>query len=353
MTRRYDAADDRVAAPGGGEPSARRRCRSEHGRRVWHDRRMRRSLLLAATATMLLLAACGDDDDSSPTTAAASATTDGAGHHRWRGRRPMAGHDDASHDRRAGHLVDDGRRRRPRGRAAHGRRRRRGLHRHPGDPGDPDDLTPCGTPGVQQVVPTRGRSERRPDQRRRRPLPEPPGLRLRGRQARHRRRWPPAVRASRVARAPPPRPTAPPPSSSSRRSSRRRRARRGGLRLQRHASRPAARPCEATFVALRQGSAISTHDVHLGDPTARAPRSSRSSPSRPTSLAARRLTPTARSGPAEALGADLEVAEGVVESMPGSFGRPSTRSPTMFFITSSVPPAMRMPGTPSTNWFQA
>ncbi len=23
----------------------------------------------------------------------------------------------------------------------------------PGDPGDPDDLTPCGTPGVQQVVP--------------------------------------------------------------------------------------------------------------------------------------------------------------------------------------------------------
>ena len=34
--------------------------------------------------------------------------------------------------------------------------------------------------------------------------------------------------------------------------------------------------------------------------------------------------------------------------MPGSLGRPSTRSPTMFFMTSSVPPATCMPGMPST-----
>ena len=33
----------------------------------------------------------------------------------------------------------------------------------------------------------------------------------------------------------------------------------------------------------------------------------------------------------------------------GSFGRPSTRSPTMLRMTSSVPPATRTPGTPSTN----
>ena len=33
----------------------------------------------------------------------------------------------------------------------------------------------------------------------------------------------------------------------------------------------------------------------------------------------------------------------------GSFGSPSTRSPTMLRMTSSVPPATRMPGTPSTN----
>ena len=36
-----------------------------------------------------------------------------------------------------------------------------------------------------------------------------------------------------------------------------------------------------------------------------------------------------------------------------SFGSPSTRSPTMFFMISSVPPAMRMPGIPSTNSAQA
>ena len=40
----------------------------------------------------------------------------------------------------------------------------------------------------------------------------------------------------------------------------------------------------------------------------------------------------------------LRSRNGVVESMPASFGRPSTRSPTMLRITSSVPPAMRMPG---------
>ena len=33
----------------------------------------------------------------------------------------------------------------------------------------------------------------------------------------------------------------------------------------------------------------------------------------------------------------------------GSFGRPSTRSPTMLRITSSVPPATRTPGTPRMN----
>src|SRR5581483_9962263 len=33
----------------------------------------------------------------------------------------------------------------------------------------------------------------------------------------------------------------------------------------------------------------------------------------------------------------------------GSLGRPSTRSPTMLRITSSVPPATRMLGTPRTN----
>lgn len=32
----------------------------------------------------------------------------------------------------------------------------------------------------------------------------------------------------------------------------------------------------------------------------------------------------------------------------GSFGRPRTRSATMFRSTSSVPPAMRIPDTPST-----
>lgn len=39
---------------------------------------------------------------------------------------------------------------------------------------------------------------------------------------------------------------------------------------------------------------------------------------------------------------------GDVVSMPGSFGRPSTRSPTMLRSTSSDPPAMRMPGRPTT-----
>src|SRR5262249_23865267 len=37
----------------------------------------------------------------------------------------------------------------------------------------------------------------------------------------------------------------------------------------------------------------------------------------------------------------------------GSFGNPSTRSPTMLRMTSSVPPATRMPGTPSTSSDQA
>jgi hypothetical protein len=35
--------------------------------------------------------------------------------------------------------------------------------------------------------------------------------------------------------------------------------------------------------------------------------------------------------------------------MPGSFGRPSTRSPMMLCMTSSLPPAMRMPGMPRKN----
>ena len=38
---------------------------------------------------------------------------------------------------------------------------------------------------------------------------------------------------------------------------------------------------------------------------------------------------------------------------PASFGRPSTRSPTMLRMTSSLPPAMRPPGVPSTSWLQA
>ena len=49
----------------------------------------------------------------------------------------------------------------------------------------------------------------------------------------------------------------------------------------------------------------------------------------------------------------LRSRNGVVVSIPGSLGRPSTRSPTMLRITSSLPPAIRMPGVPSTSWFQA
>ena len=45
----------------------------------------------------------------------------------------------------------------------------------------------------------------------------------------------------------------------------------------------------------------------------------------------------------------LSSRNGVTESIPGSFGKPSTRSPTMFRITSSDPPAMRIPGTPRKN----
>ena len=47
----------------------------------------------------------------------------------------------------------------------------------------------------------------------------------------------------------------------------------------------------------------------------------------------------------------LRSRNGVLASMPASLGRPSTRSPTMFFMTSSVPPATFMPGTPRRNWF--
>ena len=45
--------------------------------------------------------------------------------------------------------------------------------------------------------------------------------------------------------------------------------------------------------------------------------------------------------------------KGERESIPMSFGRPSTRSPTMLRITSSEPPAIRRPGVPRTKFAHA
>jgi hypothetical protein len=101
---------------------------------------MRRPLLLVATSTVLLLAACGGDDgDSSPTTSVATATTASAASTAPPDPTdPPATTEDAGGLEAALLTADDV---------------GEGFVATPGDPGDPDDLTPCGTPSVQQVVP--------------------------------------------------------------------------------------------------------------------------------------------------------------------------------------------------------
>ena len=123
--------------------------------------------------------------------------------------------------------------------------------------------------------------------------------------------------------------------------------------------RPSPASCSARLAALvRDGRhcvvllALSDEGAPAHDHAGRrcSPRSAyRASPARPTPSPTcwppRSSAATSAAGPdgrqrlrRARLGPDLELAErGDVESMPGSFGRPSTRSPTMLRITSSRP----------------
>ena len=131
---------------GGGGAIARQTMLLGARRPIWHDRRMRRPLLLVATATMLLLAACSDDGESSPTTAATSATTEAPATTESTDAPSTTDESGPSSTTSGGGDLEDA--------LLTADDVGEGFVATPGDPGDPDDLTPCGTPGVEQVVPS-------------------------------------------------------------------------------------------------------------------------------------------------------------------------------------------------------